>query len=228
MQGPGGCHPSASCSSWGGSALGTGGRGGGARGAGVPRELCRAAGKRTHGGDIRPCLARNPHPRGSGRFSCTLLGRFLGRHKPGNLQTPLCWQELQRASRAAAREPPGHPSVRGCRQPQFGPWLLLHSPSMAVPSSGAAHSQLSLPLTHCSELGGGAQAVLPAQPWQLRTEPLWGPVLAPRTWSSAVLLLSYPPSLGAAPHSPAKDRPSRAGSQHPPTLANPLVVLVEN
>lgn len=45
----------------------------------------------THGGDTRPCPARNPRPRGSGRFSCTLLGRFLRRHKPGSLQIPLRW-----------------------------------------------------------------------------------------------------------------------------------------
>uniref|UniRef100_A0A8C9MJK3 Uncharacterized protein n=1 Tax=Serinus canaria TaxID=9135 RepID=A0A8C9MJK3_SERCA len=38
------------------------------------------------GSDTRPCLARSLHPQGSGRFSCTLLGRFLGRHKPGNAQ----------------------------------------------------------------------------------------------------------------------------------------------
>lgn len=67
-----GCHPSACCQ------LGAAGDGGSAQ-------------RGTHGGDTRPCPARNLRPRGSGRFSCTLLGRFLRRHKPGSLQIPLRW-----------------------------------------------------------------------------------------------------------------------------------------
>lgn len=111
----------------------------------------------THGGDTRPCPARNLRPRGSGRFSCTLLGRFLRRHKPGSLQIPLRWG---RRCTGVPSDPnhsppaPGVPVSLGVTPPLQSSQGQCAAKGSTPPPTSSTHQQwLPAPLCPLTPLG---------------------------------------------------------------------------